>query len=51
MLKPTIAKNTARYDYGVVSIYTTDLSIPQLNFTGRIETIGILDRFFTYRMP
>ncbi len=51
MLKPIIAGHTSKQDFGIASIYTTQINIAELNFSGRIETIGILDRFFTYRMP
>ncbi len=51
MLKPIITGHTSRQDFGIASIYTTQINIAELNFSGRIETIGILDRFFTYRMP
>ncbi len=51
ILKPVIADYTTRYDFGLASIYITQIDVAELNFAGRMETIGILDRFFTYQMP
>lgn len=51
LLRPMIGDRTTRHDLGIASVYTTQIDIAELNFAGRIETIGILDRFFTYQMP
>jgi Domain of unknown function (DUF4359) len=51
LLKPMIGDRTTRLDLGIASLYTTQIDIAELNFSGRIETIGILDRFFTYQIP
>jgi hypothetical protein len=51
LLKPLIAGRTTRHNWGVLSIYSTQLDVAELNFAGRMETIGMLDRFFTYQMP
>lgn len=51
LLKPMIGDRTTRQDLGIASLYSTQIDIAELNFTGRIETIGILDCFFTYQIP
>jgi Domain of unknown function (DUF4359) len=51
LLKPMIGDRTTRMNLGIASLYTTQIDIAELNFSGRIETIGILDRFFTYQIP
>jgi hypothetical protein len=62
LLKDIIAKNTERQNYGLLSIYKTDLStasvlppflssflsLPQLTY--RAETVGLFSRFQTYRV-
>jgi Domain of unknown function (DUF4359) len=51
ILKPVIAGHTTRHDFGLASVYITQIDVAELNFAGRMETIGIFDRFFTYKMP
>jgi Domain of unknown function (DUF4359) len=51
LLQPVLADHTTRYNWGIASLYITQLDITALNFAGQIETIGILDRFFTYKIP
>lgn len=50
-LKPLIAATTTRQDWGLFSIYRSDIAIPAVNFKGRVESIGLFDRFYTYQMP
>jgi Domain of unknown function (DUF4359) len=50
-LKPLVSAGTKRYDFLLFSIYVTDLSIPQLNFSGRVESIGAFNSFVVYRLP
>jgi hypothetical protein len=50
-IKPLIASRTQRYDWLLLSWYVTDLSVPQFNFSGRIESLGLFDRFIVYRLP
>jgi Domain of unknown function (DUF4359) len=51
LLKPLIADRTTRHNWGIASIYHTQIDVDELNFKGQIESIGILDRFYTYQMP
>lgn len=51
MLKPMVASGTKRSDFVLFSIYTTDISVAQLNFSGRVESVGILNSFLVYRLP
>jgi hypothetical protein len=50
-LKPLVSAGTKRYDFLLFSIYVTDLSISQLNFSGRVESIGAFNSFVVYRLP
>jgi Domain of unknown function (DUF4359) len=50
-LKPLVSDGTKRYDFLLFSIYVTDLSISQLNFSGRVESIGAFNSFLVYRLP
>jgi hypothetical protein len=50
-LKPLVSTGTKRYDFVLFSIYVTDLSIPQLNFSGRVESVGAFNSFIVYRLP
>jgi hypothetical protein len=42
---------TTRQNFGLFSRYTSDLSIPELKFNARVESIGAFDRFYTYKLP
>jgi Domain of unknown function (DUF4359) len=50
-IKPLIATTTSRQNWGLFSIYRSDISIPAVNFNGRVESIGLFDRFYTYKTP
>jgi hypothetical protein len=50
-IKPLLSATTTRQDWGLFSIYRSDISIPVVNFNGRVESIGLFDRFYTYKTP
>jgi Domain of unknown function (DUF4359) len=50
-IKPLLAATTTRQNWGLFSIYRSDISIPAVNFNGRVESIGLFDRFYTYKTP
>jgi hypothetical protein len=50
-IRPLISANTQRHNWILVSIYRSDVSIPAANFSGQVETIGILNNFYTYKAP
>ncbi len=57
-IQQIIAESTQRQNYGVVSIYTTNLSfeqylppfLSQLLPSYRFETVGVFRNFYTYRL-
>jgi Domain of unknown function (DUF4359) len=50
-LRPLLAASTSRQNWLLFSIYRSDISIPAANLNARVESIGIFDRFFTYKTP
>jgi Domain of unknown function (DUF4359) len=50
-IQPLIAKNSHRQNFGIFSLYTTDLAVSQLSFSARVECVGVFDRFLVYRIP
>jgi hypothetical protein len=50
-METLIRDRTERLNLGVASIYRTSFGLPQLEMLPeyRVETLGILGRFFTYR--
>jgi hypothetical protein len=50
-IKEVVTKSTTRQNLGLFSIYRSDISVPELNFNARVESIGAFDRFFTYKAP
>jgi Domain of unknown function (DUF4359) len=46
-----VLANTQRHNWYFVSFYRSDISIPAANFNGQLETIGILNNFYTYKTP
>jgi hypothetical protein len=50
-LGPMLAAATTRQNYILFSIYRSDISIPSANFNAQIESIGILNSFYTYKTP
>jgi hypothetical protein len=50
-LRPLLSATTNRQNLLLFSIYRSDISVPAANFNARIESIGILNRFFTYKAP
>jgi hypothetical protein len=50
-VKPLVTAGTKRYDLLLFSIYVTELSVPQLSFSGRVESIGAFNSFLVYRLP
>jgi hypothetical protein len=49
--RPFLAANTTRKNWLLLSIYRSDISIPAVNLKMQVESIGIFDRFFTYKTP
>jgi Domain of unknown function (DUF4359) len=50
-IRPLIADTTTRQNWLFFSIYRSDISIPAVNFDGRVESIGIFNHFLTYKTP
>ncbi len=50
-LRPLLSATTSRQNWVLLSIYRSDISIPAVNLNARVESIGIFDRFFTYKTP
>ena len=50
-LRPLLSATTVRQNWFLFSIYRSDISVPAVNFNARIESIGILNHFFTYKTP
>jgi Domain of unknown function (DUF4359) len=48
-LRPILAATTSRQNWGLFSIYRSNISIPVVNLNVKIESIGIFDRFFVYK--
>lgn len=51
-LDTLIRDRTERFNFAIGSLYRTTLGIPELPMlpSYRVETLGILQRFFTYRL-
>ncbi len=50
-LRPLLAATTSRQNWLILSIYRSDISVPAINFNGRVESIGMFNNFFTYKTP
>jgi Domain of unknown function (DUF4359) len=50
-LRPLLAATTTRQNWGLFSIYRSDISIPAVNFQARVESIGIFNNFLIYKFP
>lgn len=50
-LQPILATVTSRQNWMFFSIYRSSLMVPIVNLQVDVESIGILDRFFTYKTP
>ena len=50
-IRPLLAATTSHQNWLIFSIYRSDISIPAVNFNGRVESIGIFNNFFTYKTP
>jgi Domain of unknown function (DUF4359) len=50
-LKPLLAASTSRQNFILFSIYKSDISIPAVNLNAKVESIGVLNNFFTYKAP
>lgn len=48
-LKTIISKGTERQNFGVLSIYRTNLEVSDLLPRYEFETVGVFNRFFTYK--
>jgi Domain of unknown function (DUF4359) len=48
-IQPLLAANTQRQNWFLFSIYRSDISIPVVNFSGQVQTIGVLNTFYTYQ--
>ena len=50
-IRPLLSATTTRQNWLFFSIYSSDISIPALDFKGRVESIGIFNKFCTYKTP
>jgi len=50
-IRPLLAATTTRQNWLLFSIYRSDISIPVVNFKAQVESIGIVNNFFTYQVP
>jgi Domain of unknown function (DUF4359) len=50
-IRPLLAATTSRQNWLILSIYRSDISVPAVNFNGRVESIGMFNNFFTYKAP
>ena len=50
-IRPLLSATTKRQNLLMFSIYRSDISVPAVNFDGRVESIGIFNNFFTYKTP
>lgn len=48
-LRPIVAQATTRQNLIIFSIYRSNISIPAANLHTQVESIGIFNRFYTYR--
>jgi hypothetical protein len=48
-LRPLIAASSTCENLILVSICRSNISIPAINFQAQVESLGILDRFYTYK--
>jgi hypothetical protein len=46
-----IQSNTTRSNFVLFSIYVTNLDVPALSFKAEVESIGVLNSFYTYKVP
>lgn len=44
-----VAQNTQRQNFGLFSLYQTDLAITNLLPAYHFETVGVMQQFFTYK--
>ena len=49
-LRTLVSASSNRQNLVLFSIYRSDLSIPIVNVSIKVESIGIFNRFFTYKM-
>ncbi|WP_373547932.1 DUF4359 domain-containing protein [Chamaesiphon sp.] len=50
-IRQLLAATTTRQNWILFSIYRSDISIPVVNLDAHVESIGILNNFFTYKAP
>jgi Domain of unknown function (DUF4359) len=50
-VRSLLSATTSRQNLAIFSIYRSDISVPAVNFDGRVESIGIFNNFFTYKTP
>jgi Domain of unknown function (DUF4359) len=50
-VRSLLSATTSRQNLLMFSIYRSDISVPAVNFDGRVESIGIFNNFFTYKTP
>jgi hypothetical protein len=50
-LRILLAAATSRQNWVLFSIYRSNMMVPIVNLPVRVESIGIFDRFFTYKTP
>jgi Domain of unknown function (DUF4359) len=49
-LRTLVSASSNRQNFGLFSIYRSDISIPVVNIGVRVESIGMFNRFFTYKL-
>jgi hypothetical protein len=48
-LRPLIAAHTRRQNWYLVSIYRSEIAIPGVKFNVVVESVGVLNNFYTYQ--
>jgi hypothetical protein len=46
-----VAANTTRQNFGLFSIYSTQISVSQINFSGKVSAVGAFNNFLIYQTP
>jgi hypothetical protein len=49
-LRTLVSASSNRQNFGLFSIYRSDISIPVVNLGVKVESIGMFNRFFTYKL-
>ncbi len=49
-MRTLVSASSNRQNFGLFSIYRSDISIPVVNLGIKVESIGMFNRFFTYKL-